>query len=463
MASKSSAVAKMHADNKVIGVLLGGTNAMRAAGRAYLPQWAQETDEAYQTRLATSTLLPALKETIGQMVGRVFFKDIDTVNVADGLKPLLVNFDLQNNALPVFCSAWFADALAKGASYVLVAFPKAAGNKTLADDKAQGVRPYAVLVKNADVLGLRYELRGGVPVCTQFRYRQMVTVYDGDFGERSVEQINVLEAGRTRRYQPNETGEMVLQDEAVLLRNGLPLDFVPVVDLVLESTGFFVGKPPLLELAHLNIKHWQSQSDQDNITHYVRVPLLAYSGSEDMQAIAAAAGSLIKLGADGAISYVEHSGAAIDAGVKSLEKLESDMQTAGAKLLIRSKLALTDSQARDEQGKEISLLRHYANLLEDAIGRVLDMMARWQGIDNGGTVEISGNIDADFNPDASLDVLVKMYVAGVLSQQTLFEEAKRRGVVSNMVDWAVERERLKAEQEAATPMGMQFGGSNENG
>ena len=37
MASKSSAVAKMHADNKVIGVLLGGTNAMRAAGRAYLP------------------------------------------------------------------------------------------------------------------------------------------------------------------------------------------------------------------------------------------------------------------------------------------------------------------------------------------------------------------------------------------------------------------------------------------
>lgn len=228
-------------------------------------------------------------------------------------------------------------------------------------DGMLGLRPYAVFVRNSDVLGFRYEMRQGRPVCTQFRYRQAVTEYDGDFGERTVEQINVHEAGRVRRYRMDKDGKWLIHSEADQSRNGEPLGFVPVVDLVLEKTGFFAGRPPLMELAYLNVKHWQSQSDQDNIVHYVRVPLLQYRGSEDVQNVVAAAGNMISVGADGELNYVEHSGAAISAGVTAIEKLETDMQAAGAKLLTRTKLALTESQARDEAGREISLLRHYPN------------------------------------------------------------------------------------------------------
>ena len=456
VSGKTAIVQKMHAEGAVIAALLGGTNAMRQAAKTYLPQWPQESDGAYKLRLAASTLLPVLKETVGQMVGRVFFKEIDTEKVSGSLLEYLANFDLQNNNLPTFCAAWFADALAFGASYVLVDYPEAEGNRTLADDKALGLRPYAVHIRNADVLGFRYETVNGVPVCVQFRYRQTVTVPDGEFGEKAVQQINVLEPGRVRRYRQGEQG-WFLHGESTPKIGGRVLNGVPVVDLVLEKSGFMTGKPPLLELAHLNVKHWQSQSDQDNITHHVRVPLLYYRGTEDFQSITAAAGNLISVGQDGEMGYVEHSGAAIASGTAALEKLEADMQAAGAKLLTRTKLALTDSQAKDEQGREISLLRHYANLLEDAVGRMLDMMARWVGGTDGGTVEISGNIDADFNPAASLDVLLKMNAAGCLSDQTLFEEAKRRGLVSNMAEWETEKERLAKEAETAAPAGMDFG------
>ena len=457
VATKSSAVTQMHAQNAVIAALLGGTGAMRAAGKSYLPQWPQESAEAYAIRLQASTLLPVLKETIGQMTGRVFFKDIDDEQVSGSLKPLLANVDLQNNNLPVFCAKWFADALAFGASYVLVDYPSAEGNRTLADDKAQGLRPYAVLVKNADVLGFRSEMRGGAEVCTQFRYRQSLIEPDGEFGEKTVVQINVIEPGRVRRYRQADNGAWYVYSENAMQSRGQVLDYVPVVELLPEKTGFFTGQPPLLELAYLNVKHWQSQSDQDNIVHYVRVPLLAYSGDDDdFKSVVSAAGNVVGLGMEGSLSYVEHSGAAISAGASALEKLEADMQAAGAKLLTRTKLALTDSQARDEQGKEISLLRYYANLLEDSIGRVLDMMAHWLGSDDGGTVEISGNIDADYNPQASLDVLLKMNAGGSLSHETLFNEAKRRGVVSNMADWAAEKQRLVDEQESASPPGMGF-------
>lgn len=204
VSSKTAAVSKMHGHGVMIDALLGGTEAMRAAGKTYLPQWPQEEDDGYQARLGTSTLLPVLKETIGQMVGRVFFRDIGTDKVSDGLKDYLQNFDLQNNALNVFCAAWFADALAKGASYVLVDYPDGKA-RTKAEEKALGLRPYAVFVRNSDVLGFRYEMRQGRPVCTQFRYRQAVTEYDGDFGDPTDNTVTDQLVGNTvtgvTRYQ----------------------------------------------------------------------------------------------------------------------------------------------------------------------------------------------------------------------------------------------------------------------
>ena len=101
----------------------------------------------------------------------------------------------------------------------------------------------------------------------------------------------------------DKDGKWLIHSEADQSRNGEPLGFVPVVDLVLEKTGFFAGRPPLMELAYLNVKHWQSQSDQDNIVHYVSVPLLQYRGSEDVQNVVAAAGNMISVGADGELNY----------------------------------------------------------------------------------------------------------------------------------------------------------------
>lgn len=50
---KTTAVAQMHIYGDMIDALLGGTQIMRMHGKAYLPQWANETREAYLDRLAT--------------------------------------------------------------------------------------------------------------------------------------------------------------------------------------------------------------------------------------------------------------------------------------------------------------------------------------------------------------------------------------------------------------------------
>jgi len=429
---------------KIIDDLLGGTYSMRKAGREHLFQMPLEDEKAYKNRLNRSTLYPALSETLSQMCGRVFFDPINTVDVDEKIQQeFLPDVDLLGNNLDVFASQWFYAALAYGVSFVLVDYSHIQQAITLADEKALGARPYLIHIKPQAVLGIKYERINGQTRLTQFRYKEFIILDDGEFATKQVEQINVYEIGRVRKFRQGvDGGEHLLIEDIAMKINGKPLDFVPVIPFVTKNTGHHhFAEPPLMELAYLNIKHWQSQSDQDNILNTARVPLLARTGVSDDSAVKIG-GSIIDLPKDGNLFYVEHSGASIQAGQESLKELESQMRVAGAKLLDKTVLAMTDSQAKDEQSKEISLLRLYANRFEDALDLTLEYVGKWLGIENVGKVEISGNIDSDYDPNASMDTVIKLNAAGIVSKQTAFNESKRRGLISDNVEWEDEQARL---------------------
>ncbi|MCK3657232.1 hypothetical protein A4G18_00480 [Pasteurellaceae bacterium Pebbles2] len=444
----SAEMTHLHNQAKIIDDLLGGTGAMRNAGKAYLFQMPLESDDTYKSRLQSATLYPALGETLSQMTGRVFFEPVTVTNINKHIQQdILPDVDLQGNNIDVFASQWFYSALAYGVSYVLVDYTRIENVKTLAEEKAQGARPYLVHIKPQSVLGFKTERINGKQQITQFRYKELITIDDGEFGTKTIEQINVIELGKIRRFRPNEKGDDGFNEEIDLKLNGKSLDFVPIVPFITKKIGVFaLGEPPLMELAYLNVKHWQSQSDQDNILNTARVPLLARTGVED-DSVVKIGGSIIDLPKDGTLTYVEHSGASINAGLTSLKELESQMRVAGAKLLDKTILAMTDSQAKDEKGKEISQLRLYANRFEDALDLALEYVGKWLGIEKAqiGNVEITGNIDDNVDPNVSMDSVIKLQSAGIISKQTAFDESKRRGLISDNVNWEDEQVRLDSE------------------
>lgn len=442
----------LHLKTRIIDDLLGGTLSMRAAGQKYLFKMPLENKDAYENRLNRSTLYPALSETLAQMCGRVFYSPINVSNVDKKIaEEILPDVDTEGNALDVFASQWFYAALAYGVSFVLVDYTKTGDAKTKAEEKAIGARPYLVHIKPQNVLGIKYDRINGNKVMTQFRYKEFVTEEDGEFATKVVEQINVYEIGRVRKYKPQSDGNgksSFIEIENIEVKaNGAPLTFIPIVPFITKKTGHFaLGEPPLMELANLNIKHWQSQSDQDNLLNTARVPLLVRIGVTDDSTVKIG-NSIVDLPANADLRYVEHTGSAIDAGQKSLNELEAQMRVAGAKLLEKADMAMTESQARDEQNKEISALRLYANRFEDALDLALEYVGVWLGIESKdvGNVEISGNIDGNLDPNASMDSVIKLQAAGIISKQTTFEEAKRRGLISDNVNWEDEQARTDGE------------------
>lgn len=392
--------------------LMGGTLYMRQLGEAYLPRWPKEDKEDYEKRLAVATLLPAYEETISQNVGRVFAEPIQLgENVPDSLREFAKDMDLEGSRLDVWAQAFFSLAMQYGLSHALVDYPRVDAEqvKTKADEKATGARPYVTMLNPRQVIGWKSKMVGGKVQLTALRIKEVVVEDGDDFGQTKVEQIRLLTPGLVQIYR-KATGadgqaNWSLHEEWQTSRRDITL-----VTLYTKRTGFMCGSPPLLNMALLNVKHWQSQSEQDNILHVVRVPILSVFGLEEGEELVIGSSSATSFSdrQRQGMEYTEHSGAAIGAGKESLTDLVEQMRQAGAKLL-RTDNTSTKSvdQTSEEKMQEQSPLYTMATSLEDALDNILQIMAEYIGEKDGGSVDVRTELDVEskeFNPPAALAI-----------------------------------------------------------
>lgn len=378
--------------------LMGGTLYMRQLGEQYMPRWPNEDDESYKTRLSQATLLPVYEETINQNVGRVFSEPTKLSETTPSeIVNLCKNIDLEGNRLDVWAQEWFSLAQQYGVAYALVEYPRVDNEsvKTVADEKALGVRPYVVMLNPRQVIGWKSKTEGGKVIFTELRIKETVTEDGDDFGQKKIEQIRHISEGHVAiwRKSKGEDGSVAwaIHEEWDVSRKGIAF-----IQLYTKRIGFMRGVPPLLNLALLNIKHWQSQSEQDNILHVARVPILMVFGLGENQELTIGSSYATEFTdrSKQGIEYAEHSGAAIGSGKESLATLEMQMRMAGAKML-RTENTSTKAldQVNEEKMQEQSPLYTMANSLEDALDNILQIMAEYLGLSEGGSVDVRTEIE----------------------------------------------------------------------
>lgn len=430
----------------LISALLAGTAAMRKAGETYLPKHEAESDKAYARRLRVSTLYEAFGHTVRTMGAKPFGEPI---KLSEDMPAQIVEFcddiDLEGRDLQAFAHSLFISGLADGIAHILVDYPTINAPQTLAQKKASGARPYFVHVDARNVIDWRHERINGVQTLTQLRLRETVEEPVDEWTTASVVQVRVLEPTAWRIYRTNDNGEWVLFDAGLV-----SLGRIPLATVYTRRTGFMTARPPLMGLAHLNVEHWQSSSDQQNILRVARVPILFASGFADGTLTIGANAAVTNDDAAAKLMYVEHSGAAIGAGQVSIEKLEQRMSVMGMELLVSKPGAKTATEAGIDTAESNSDLSAMVQNLEDTLAQALSFAAQWEGLgDFGGTVELTD----DFGKLDPLDVqsLVAAKGAGILSAETIFETMKAQGMVDEDAQWKDEAARLAADTaQAAT-------------
>lgn len=454
VSTPSAAVSDMQADLAKVNALMGGTKAMRAAGETYLPKWPMEDQESYDFRLKTSTLFNAFGRTIENMASKPFSEPMTWTEIDSQVEAWFDNIDLAGRNLHVFAHEVFQAGMRDGITHVLVDYPPTLDEngapvyKTKADEAKSGVRPYVIHVRQSQILGWMSEIVGGVEALTQVRIMESVCEPDSDFSTKDVAQIRVLTPGAWQTFRKNAKNEWVPHKDGVTT-----LTFIPLLTFYTRRTGFMTATPPLSDLADLNIKHWQSSSDQDSLLHTARVPILALIGVEDGTKIAIGSKTALQLPAGADAKYVEHTGAAINAGRTSLQDLEEQMESMGAELLMQPVGERTATEASIDIAQKQSQLSEMVSALEDFLDQVVDVMAAWAGLGDQGDINV-------FNDFASIAInaqtvapfvtaLTLLVKSRLMSRETAFEELKRYGVANPDLVWKDEMGRIGSVAPAA--------------
>lgn len=434
---RTEEVKELGRDWPMLEALTAGTRAMRAGKQSFMPQWPGENPDAYGARVATATLFPAYRRTVSVMSGKPFSKPV-TLKVPARIESFADNIDLQGCSLHVFAAEMFQEITGFGLAGILVDSPRAngSGRQTVAQAEREGRRPYWVRVRHNQILGWKTQTIGDRVRLSQLRLSESYEVDDGRYGTEIREQVRVLEPGSWEvwRQADGAKQEWVLFDEGTT-----SLPEIPFVPLYGTRLGFMRGAPPLIDLAFLNVKHWQSQSDQDTILHVARVPILAMIGAEPETELVVGASTAVRLPPEADLKFVEHTGAAIEAGEVSLDKLRDQMIQTGAELLVRRDSGdVSAAEATNDAEANKSDLQRIAENFEDALDQALWFTAQYAGLPDGGTVELFDDYGAATMSDASAQLIRDLQQGGLISKETAINEFKRRGVLAETVDPATE-------------------------
>lgn len=466
-ATTSAAYDAMSPRWHVIETLLGGTEAMRAAGETYAPQHPEETQEGYEERIQSAVLLNMVEQTLDTLAGKPFCKDINlNEDVPDAIQEVVLpDVDLQGNNLDVFARRWFREGMAKAFCHVMVDYPRPepveeGQRRTLADDRREGLRPYWVMIKPEAVLFARASIIGGVEVLQHIRIFETYTEQDG-FAEVERRRIRVLEPGVVQLWEPKEKQRNKDKEEWELVDEWeTGLTYIPLVTFYAHRDEFMYGKPPLLDLAHLNITHWQSTSDQRHILTVSRFPILACSGAtgEDGDPVVVGPNKVLyNPDPNGRFYYVEHAGAAISAGDRDLKNLEEQMAGYGAEFL-KSRPGTTTATARALDSAEASSdLSQMIGVFQDALAQVLHITADWMRIQGGGgTVEINKDFGLSENDTEKLGAVEKAREKRDISRKAYLNVLRLLGALPEDYDAEADWEEIQNEVAALGLMGGAF-------
>lgn len=410
--------------------LIGGTYELRRRHRRYLPQEPRELDESYDNRLARSTCPPYYQRLERMLAGMLTRKPVRLNDVSDVVREQLFDVDLQGNDLNVWTYETTRKMVRYGHVGILVDAPSAGENG----------RPYWVSYTPREILGWRTDLIDGSQQLTQLRLMEKVVVPDGLYGEKQVEQIRVLTPGAFEIHRRDSNGTFEIHDQGTTT-----MDHIPFSVAYSNRVNFMESRPPLEDIAELNLKAYQVQSDLDNQLHISAVPMLAFFGfPASAEEVSAGPGEAISFPAEGRAEYIEPDGKSFEAQFRRLEQIAHQINELGLSAVLGQKLSAETAEAkRIDRSQGDSTMMVIAQNMQDLIDNCLAHHAHYLNISQIGSSYVNRDfLGARLEP-AEIQSLLALYTAGTITQKTLLDQLYEGEVLGD--DFDVEEE-LEATQ-----------------
>lgn len=426
---------------ELIADIRGGLPAMRKRAAIYLPRYQNESADDYKRRVATAPWRPEWTDALRTLSSKPFSKP---VNLGDAPPAPIVAFcndvDGCGNNLHTFARRFFESAVADGLGLLLVDHPPVGeGIRTLADYKAAGHRPFWALYQADSIIGLRMARIGGRKRIVDLRLRERVIVPDG-FGEQAIEQVRHLTPGHYEIWRENSKGEWVIveQDE-VSHADGSPM---LGVDAVILRTGDALGdlatRPPLLDLANMQVELWKALSNLAEVLEFSASPMLVAKNAGILDGggdVKVGPRAVLQCGENGDWKFISPAADNIAEIKGHVRDVIADMaRLAMQPAIIRP--GVTATEVSLQASKAHSALEAWALGLQDAIEQALVLTAAHMTDDErkaigkwAPNVDVHSDFASEIGKNEEAQVIVSAAKSGVISLDGARAELLRRQII----------------------------------
>lgn len=324
-----------------------GSDAVKAAGEAYLPKLTKQTAAEYRAYKMRANFVNLTARALDGLVGMVtrkkpkatypdsmsiYFKDATNTSISfDELFINIVNEVLITGRVPLIADR-SSTPDSRSRAYIVPYTAESLINWYADPDTGKLI--FAVFeesfYKPVDNVYFNQMLA--------VRYRVLMINMDGNY------QVDVYEFAEN-------TKKLTLISTAVPTNTGLPMKNIPLVVITPNGLGYDIAKPPILDMVDVNLSHYRTSADLEHGRHFTALPTPVVSGvNSDTELRIGSNTAWVLPDKDASASYLEFKGE----GLKSLEKALEEKQMQIAQFSVR----LMDTSQRGSESTDAVKLRY---------------------------------------------------------------------------------------------------------
>ncbi|WP_163836864.1 DUF4055 domain-containing protein [Spartinivicinus ruber] len=388
------------------------------------------------------------------LVGAVF-KKWPVLNVPTALS--YVKEDIDGSCVSIYqqSQSVLAAIMSKSRHALYVDYPNVKAPASKAQQEAGLIRANIVSLNAENVINWRTQKVGSSHLLSLVVIKESIqqTTDDG-FGLESIEQYRVLRLDsfyHVEIWQKNADGVWSIDSEYQPLNGkGQPWRFIPFTFIGAENNDTTIDQPPLLDLARLNLAHYQNSADYEDSAFFVGQAQPAISGLTEewrdwlqQNGIYIGSRSPILLPTGGQFDIKQ---AQPNTMVKeAMDQKEQQMIALGARLLDKGSAVKTATEAQAENEAEHSVLSLAASNVSEAYTLALSWMAEFMNA----PADVEYTLNQEFTRSEltpqMLTALIQAWQSGRLPDSDLWAQLKKYGVIDPEKD----DESIKEELETA--------------
>lgn len=451
----------------MIDAINAGAKGLRENCAKYLPRFPNESYLDYQYRCMFPPFTNVYGDISRNLASKPFAKEL---KLKDGSDSQLINLcediDGQGNNLHVFASGVFHSGLDKGIDWILIDYTKAPVGtrpRSRAEEQAAGLRPYWVNIPADRLLAVYSATINGIEQFIHVRIRENIVLRNG-WKEETKERIRVFNreplagggyADATFEVFERQIDNGVSKWNLVEGPSPVTIGIIPLVPFV---TGTRLGatwqvRPPLRDIAHLQIEEFQQESNLKTIIELTCFPMLAANGmpqplDKQGNAIRVPVGPRAVLFApQGKWEYIETSADSIKALEAHLDETRKNMLDLGMQPLTKSNLTVITSAHISVKAN--SAIQAWALRFKDALEQAFKITAMWLGNKEAAPeVEIHTDFGIELGDAKDVENIRGCHAEGLLDKETALGELQRRTFLSeNLVIKDVHARVMKEQKE----------------